>query len=620
MLALTLLATAVARPCAGGDLKDLYFGEALYEAYQGQFFAALERLDAELAQHRRLDEPTLDSLEYHIKQADFSVGDFELNYRMHRRAGRAIKAVLEADVDEVVRNEAAFRLARIHFQKDQAQDALQALERIHGKVPEAIKGDIEFLRANVYLALGRPADAADVLKRLQAAGSLKGFAAYNLSIALLQSGHPGEGLKQLEKAGQVEGSDRATAAIRDKSNMLLGRLLVQAADFEHAQRTFDRVRLEGPYSNQALLSSGWAEASGQSYEKALVPWGVLAQRDATDSAVQEAKLALPYAYSKLQVFGQAARLYGQALDSFGKELQKVDASIKSIREGKFLQALVREEIGQDREWVVRLRSLPGTPETFYLTDLMASHDFQTALQNYLDLQDLHKRLIVWQSGFDAFDDIIRLRRKNYEPLLPKLDAQFKELDSQVRLRVEQRDHLQRRLHDLLTAPRPELLATADERVAAERIRRLESVLEKSKGADTAGLRERVQRLEGVLTWNFYTQYPERLTEAYKHLAELNEDVKVMRERYDAFIRARQAAVHGYEGYDQAIGGLRTRVRDALEHVDTLSSQQGHLIETVAISELQTRAERLQAYQTQARYAVADSYDRAVKTQSSGGQP
>ncbi len=47
--------------------------------------------------------------------------------RMHHRAGRAIKAVLEGAVDEEVRNEAAFRLARIHFQKDQSSDALRAL-------------------------------------------------------------------------------------------------------------------------------------------------------------------------------------------------------------------------------------------------------------------------------------------------------------------------------------------------------------------------------------------------------------------------------------------------------------------------------------------------------------
>src|SRR5215469_14674645 len=112
---------------------------------------------------------------------------------MHLRAGRAIKAVLDADVDPLVKNDAAYRLARIQFQKDQPEDALHALERIQGPVPDNIRDDIEFLRANVYLALGRPADAVEVLKRLQSADSLKGFVAYNLGIALLQAGNTAEG-------------------------------------------------------------------------------------------------------------------------------------------------------------------------------------------------------------------------------------------------------------------------------------------------------------------------------------------------------------------------------------------------------------------------------------------
>src|SRR6266446_6387168 len=96
-----------------------------------------------------------------------TVGDFELDYRMHQRAGRAIKAVLEGAVDEAVRNEAAFRLARIHFQKGQLDDALQALARIKGTVPEEIKGDLEFLRANVYMATGQPGEAVKVLAQLK---------------------------------------------------------------------------------------------------------------------------------------------------------------------------------------------------------------------------------------------------------------------------------------------------------------------------------------------------------------------------------------------------------------------------------------------------------------------
>jgi tetratricopeptide (TPR) repeat protein len=151
---------------------------------------------------------------------------------MHHRAGRAIKAVLEGDVEEIVRNEAAYRLARIHFQKGQPERALEALERIDGEVPETLRDEIEFLRANVYLALGRAADAADVLKGLQGAGGLSGFAAYNLGIAQLQAGHAAEGLQQLDRAGRIENADPATAAIVDRSNMVLGRLMLESADFD----------------------------------------------------------------------------------------------------------------------------------------------------------------------------------------------------------------------------------------------------------------------------------------------------------------------------------------------------------------------------------------------------
>src|SRR5436190_11038722 len=155
----------------GGDLRDLYFGEALYHALQGRYFEALQRLDTELALYRGLDQPELDTLHYHINDAEFSVGDFELNYRMHHRAGRAIKAVLEGAVDEAVRNEAAFRLARIHFQKDQLDDAENALVRIHGVVPSEIRDDVEFLRANIDMTTGRPGDAVKVLRQVHAGES-----------------------------------------------------------------------------------------------------------------------------------------------------------------------------------------------------------------------------------------------------------------------------------------------------------------------------------------------------------------------------------------------------------------------------------------------------------------
>jgi tetratricopeptide (TPR) repeat protein len=603
----------------GGDLKDLFFGEALYRAFQGQFFDALQRLDTEIGMYRGLDQPELDTLHYHINNAEFSVGDFELNYRMHQRAGRAIKAVLEGAVDESVRNEAAFRLARIHFQKDQLDDAQNALARIQGVVPAEIKDDIEFLRANIDMATGRPGDAAKVLQQVHSDADLTGFVAYNLGIALFQDGHTKEAIEQLDKAGRLQPTDAAGIAIRDKSNLVLGSMLFESGDFERARLSLDRVRLEGLYSNQALLRAGFAEAQAKKYDRALVPWNILVEREPTDAAVQEAMLAVPHAYASLNLHGRAAVMYGRALDQYSKQIERVDASISSIREGRFLKALIRGESRQDETWVIRLRTLPDAPETYYLMDLMASHDFQTALHNYLDLEDLQSRLITWKTSLDAFEDIIKLRARNYEPLLPQIDAQYRDLDSRIRLRLEQRKHLSERLKSVLTAPRPDFLATSEERIAGERIAQIEKQLGDSDNPQLLALRQRAERLRGTLMWQMETEYQKRLTEAHVHLNELNVEIGALNKQYDSFVRARQAATHSYVGYDDQISRLRQRVEDGRQRVEDLMARQGQLIETVAISQLTARRERLVAQQTEARFGVADSYDRASRAQGTEGQ-
>ncbi len=205
-------------------------------------------------------------------------------------------------------------------------------------------------------------------------------------------------------------------------------------------------------------------------------------------------------------------------------------------------------------------------------------------------------------------------------MLPEVDTEFRELDSRMRLRLEQRKHLSDRLHGMLTAPRPEYLATAEEQLINERLERIEQQLGDGDDTGTAALRDRVKRLRGMLTWRLDTEYQERLTAAYAHLAELDVQVDALNRQYEAFVRARQAATHSYIGYDETIETLRRRVSDALQRVETLMTRQGDLIEKVAIHQLESRRERLVTQQTQARYAVADSYDRAARAQNVVEEP
>ncbi|NNK02192.1 MAG: hypothetical protein HKP58_17410 [Desulfatitalea sp.] len=605
---------AAADTPAPEDLKDLFFGEALYCAFQAEWFDAIARLDAELAQHHRLDEPRYDTLYPYIGQAEFAVGDFELAYRMHRRAGRAISAVIEGDVASEVRNEAIFRLARIYFQKDQPQDALYAIERIQGQVPEQIRHDLAFLRAQILMANGYYAEAVRVLTDLQDITGFTGFATYNLGIALLEAGRTGEGRRYLDRTGQLKSSDGLTLAIRDKSNLVLGTQLLEEKRYQDAKLLLDRVRLTGPFSNRALLGSGWSDAFEGRFERALVPWRILMQREVTDASVQEALLAVPYAYGKLNVYSQAALLYNNALAKFSNEIDKLDASIKSIREGFFLKALVREELKQDTNWVVKLRSLPSTPETYYLLDLMASHDFQESLKNYLDLEALRQKMATWESDLDAFEQIIAQRRAYYEPLLPGIDQEFRRLDTRMRLRLSQRDRIEHHLKAMLTMPRPDFLATSGERIFGEQIAHLKQRLA-AAGDDLPGhIVARVRRLRGVLDWHILTEFDRRFTEAHAHLRDLNGDIAMLMTQYTAFVRMRQAATQSYQGYGEDIDRCRQRIREAESQLGELMARQGQLLEDMAVNELSFRRERLAEFQVKARFAMADSYDRATRKQ------
>ena len=83
------------------------------------------------------------------------------------------------------------------------------------------------------------------------------------------------------------------------------------------------------------------------------------------------------------------------------------------------------------------------------------------------------------------------------------------------------------------------------------------------------------------------------------------------------MRTRQAATQSYEGYDNGIRRQRSLIREARTTVSALMARQGNMLETMAVSELTRRRERLSEFQIKARFAMADSYDRAVRDQTQG---
>lgn len=614
------------------ELKDLYFGEVLYYAYQDEHFEALAKLDTELSQYYELDESELDPLHLNLGQAEFSVGDIELQYRMNQRAEKAIQAVLGNGVDLATRNQAALALARMFYRKNDAVSALYALDLIkddveksryeeqysldllRGKEPETFETDVAYLRALASIDTGQFSEAVNILRSLKDEKSLEGFVLYNLGIALLHAGEQEQGLAVFDELGRMDTDDNGIRAIKDKTNLKLAYLYLDEGNAKLAQQYFERVRLDGPYSNRALLGAGWSAVAQGRYDRALVPWSILHERSETNDSVQEVLMAVPYAYGKLNAYGNAANLYDHAMNVFTQEISSLDNSIKSIRTGKLLTALLDEKSDSDKNWVVNLRKLPDTPETRYLIELMASNDFQGSYKNYKDLAALRHHLVKWLDDLRVFEELIDLRHAYQEPLLPVVEEKFKKIDARIKLRMEQRDSLAIKLKNMLIAPRPGYLATANERIAINRINAIEAYIKAHPRDVNDEVIQRVKRLRGVLTWSINTEYDQRLTDAYNHLASLDEIIKKLKTRYGSFIRTRQSASQSYEGYTIPIRQLRTRLFAAQRKLKGVMAKQGRTLEAMAINELDRRRKRLEEYTIKARFALAESYDRATKSQ------
>ncbi len=184
------------------------------------------------------------------------------------------------------------------------------------------------------------------------------------------------------------------------------------------------MRLNGAQSTRALLGLGWADAAQNHYEAALTPWLELRDRNLLDAAVQEAYLAVPYAFAKLGANGQAADYYEQALTSFTNESGRIDESIGRIRDGQLMKNLLGETDGKtpQRGWFWQMQELPDAPESRYLYPILAGNDFQEGLKNYRDMAFLGSTLERWDENMIVYNDMIEAREKAYAERIPKVDA------------------------------------------------------------------------------------------------------------------------------------------------------------------------------------------------------
>jgi hypothetical protein len=617
-------------------IRDLPYGDMLFYYYQGKDFEAATRLLA--YQHWQ-------QMPHHEADARLLLGGLYLSLGMYDRANRSFQELLTSDVPTGVRNRAWLYLAQALYGRGQYPQAERDLVRISERMSPRLESQKELLLANVWMREGRFGQASELLERWR--GAQQGWTAYarlNLGIALVRQGRLAEAAPVLRSVGTMYALAPEMLALKDRANLTLGVAYLQARQPALAREALDRVRLDGPFSDDALLAAGWADAAAGNYRAALTPWLALRGRSPLDAAVQEADLTVPYAFLELKAPGQAVQYYKTALSSYDQASAQIDGAIARIRGGSLLAELLAHDadvpaasrIGNDPldddalpdrldyGWFWQLASVPDDPESHYLYTVFAQPDFQEGLRNYRDLELMQRMLAQWSTSMDAFGEMIAARRRAFAERLPKVDALL--ASGTLEALQQRRAALASRLAEVEHTRDVAALATADQRALWARVLRDQAML--AHDPDTAAyakLRQRLRLVRGVLLYQMDQEFAARLRLEQVQMRRLDAAAGQAQARWAQLASGRQAMRAQTGDFAGRVRALQQRIGELQVRLAAAAAAQSRALAELAVHGLEQRKKQLLGYRVQAQFALATIYDQAahpdgIGAPAAGGAP
>ena len=582
-------------------VKDAHFGEVLFYFYQEDYFPAIVRLLAAQKQTQ---------LENHVDESELLLGGLFLSYGHHLRAAEIFERLLADNVEQKIRDRTWFFLAKIWHQRGYLEESQRALDKIESALPEPFEAERTMLQAQLLIENSQHDQAIELLRDWRGKDAWASYAKFNLGVAMVRSGRVDDAAGILEKLGKLDPLNEELSSLRDKANLALGYAYLQAGQPRAAKKPLQRVRLDGPFSNKALLGVGWADAETSNYRRALVPWMELESRDLLDPAVQESMLAIPYAMAKLDSISQAADHYLNAVEAFYEESNRIDQAIYRIESGEYLGEFLAQDPLETTGWYWQLGALPEAPESRFLFHLLATHRFQEGLKNYRDLNYLWRNLDEWQQSIGVYRAMLDTRELAYNSRLPRIQHSLAQADLDEliarKLKFDARLNSIEENADSLALATEHEVDLWGEIIAIERNPVLEVNI-----AEAQEVRDKIKLLKGTLQWGLDKEFKSRLWKIRRDLRQTGEAlVETSRSRRQVDMTMRSEPLLFAE-FNQRVDGLSPKIDDLKARVENAMERQRAFMLGVAVDELRAQKQRLDTYTVQARFALAAIYDLAA---------
>lgn len=619
------------------SVADLRYGVALYHYYQQDYLQSLSELMVADAR---------DGIHGHDDNPELIAGGVSLAFGMQTHAEKVFSELLQDNPasgvrrPQNVRDAAWFYLGKLQYARSDWAAASLSFDRVSNQFNADVLSEMHALQINLQIKNNDFSSYS--LKKIEE-GNLANwepYTLYNLGAAHARSGNMNKAQKFFRALAnsttESEGMKRSEfLTLQDKTHTAIGYSLLEEKNYLWAAEEFQRVRLEGLESNQALLGYGWAAIAQEKYSDAIKPWQLLQKRSLLYPAAQEALLALPFAYEKLNAPGDALREYESAEQLLEKEMDLVRDMRATLTQGELLTLVGSKPVSSDELKALEEKNDPTTltavvtddgqnwlkinntsiikTRSIYLRELFAGNEFQAGVLDLRDLLKLQKLLKNWQPKLIAYMEL--LEQKQVLRQLQELhltQQSFGEKETKLLLK---RDALLTRINAIKANDNYIALADEPTRKTYAAVERSETTLQRMKvaGQDTSEYEGRLQIVRGLLLWRAAQNFVAGLWENESAVQQIDVSlarIKTSREKVD------QVTATGSDIQPMVlrIQYQQEQLQNQLTKIDLEITARSEQLRLQVDKRLENHEKRLNRYLAQAHLAIARLYDAALRTQ------
>ncbi|GGY86907.1 hypothetical protein GCM10011613_35130 [Cellvibrio zantedeschiae] len=615
------------------EVADLRYGVALYHYYQQDYIPAITELMVADAR---------DGIQGHGNNPELIAGGLSLAFGMQNHAEQLFTQLLQdTSRPQNVRDAAWFYLGKLQYAKADWAGAASSFSRVSDKFNSDLLAEMHSLQINLQIKQNDLAPFSIKKIEQDKLSQWEPYALYNLGAANARNGD----LKTAKEffneltAISFDGSGQSRIeylTLMDKAHTAIGYTYLQDKSYSAAIEEFRKVRLDGMESNQALLGYGWAAIAQEKYAEAIRPWQVLQQRSLLFPAAQEALLALPFAYEKLNAPGDALREYEHAEALLAQEIDLVRDMRETLTAGELLTLVSSKPVSATMLQELEKKNEPGTltalitddgqnwlklsgtsvikTRSIYLRELFAQNDFQSAVLDLRDLLKLQKILLDWQPKLTSYTELLH-QKQNWRQQKEQQVSQQSLVQKQVDMQKE-RDALAKRIATVKSNNDYIALADPQTRKLFAAVERSTATIErmKSAGQDTTEYENRLWVSRGILLWRAAQDFPANLAALEASLAEMDAAItatKLSHEKIASVIATGQDLQPLFARIQTQQAQVEKQLLDLNKVIDARSEK----LRSKVDAQLNAHEKRLNRYLAQSHLAVARLYDAALRKQA-----